>query len=490
MNCSANNKTSVTGSGSQLNRLQLIRQIAGLTATVPDLSQLLEQSLQLLTESLATTGGGIYQLYNSSSPQNLVAAVGISPQLCGELQKVPAGKGLIAQAINTASCRQWYDLDSEPQLYCRGLLEAGWKSLLALPLIAHQNMLGTLFLYQDQPRKFTAAEMELLQECCLLLAAAINSSELVEKLEWQNRLNQASQRELDRSRKQLREHVHRLEESNRSLELANRMKDRFMTLASHELRTPVTWILSATEMLHANAAECSEENLALLKTIEKGGNRLNTLIEELLEIVRLESNDIYLAKESVDLTQLLGQLGEEFAVEAERLRLSLELRPYQQQRPLFGDRHHLHKAFVRILKNAIKFTPAGGFVRLEAVDRTAQQIQQQRPQLESFCNEFFQRDTLPDHVEIRITDSGVGVSPQDRLQIFDKFYAAGDISLHGKQQNAQQGPSAGLGLPLAKGLIEAHGGMIWVDGPQAGPPGSCFHILLPLSPPQRQTDDQ
>ena len=109
--------------------------------------------------------------------------------------------------------------------------------------------------------------------------------------------------------------------------------------------------------------------------------------------------------------------------------------------------------------------------------------------MEPFCAHFFRRTPLIDHIEISISDSGVGIAPKDRLQIFDKFHGAGDISLHGKKNNSVQGPSAGLGLPLAKGMIEAHGGMIWVDSSTASKTGSCFHILLPLSQAPRNSHD-
>ena len=376
-----------------------------------------------------------------------------------------------------------------PELHCQALLESEWQSLIAQPLVAHERLLGVLFFYQTEIRDFSGAELELLSECCQLLAAAIDSAELVEKLEWQHRLTHASQRELDRSRKQLREHVNRLEETNRSLEQANQMKDRFLALASHELRTPLTWIMTATEILEGNLDELSEECQTLLGTIFKGGQRLSNLVDDLLEIARIEAHDIYLAKEHIDLPLMLGELALQFGDEALRRQLTLEVGDCPDHISPVGDHHHLRQALERILKNALKFTPPGGFIKLEAQHKTAEELFEQKEQMEPFCVDFFQRAPLLDHIEICITDSGVGIAEKDRLQIFDKFHGAGDISLHGKQHHSVQGPSAGLGLPLAKGMIEAHGGMIWVDRSRLSDSGSCFHILLPLYRTSRPNHD-
>lgn len=488
--CSTANQQYSTNAGIDCTEeLQLIRQIARLTASIRDRGLLLNRMLSLLNDFFATSGGGIYQLHDVESPLNLVAKLNIGESLSRELQKVPAGKGLMAQIVKSGEPCCWPDLEEESQLYCPGALAAGWHSLLGLPLIAHERLLGILFLFQNNHREFSSAEIELLCECCLLLAAAIDSSELVEKLEWQHRLTHASQRELDRSRKQLREHVNRLEESNRSLEQANQMKDRFLALASHELRTPLTWIMTATEMLENDLEEQSEENQTLLKTIFKGGKRLTDLVEDLLEIARIEAHDIYLAKENIDLPQLLGEIALQFEDEALRRQLTLEVGDCPDHFAPIGDYHHLRQALERILKNALKFTPPGGFIKLEAQYRTAEELLQLRPQMEPFCAHFFHKAPLLDHVEISITDSGVGIAPKDRLQIFDKFHGAGDISLHGKQQHSVQGPSAGLGLPLAKGMIEAHGGMIWVDSSRHSHSGSCFRVLLPLYKRPRNNDD-
>ncbi len=461
-----------------------------LAATIRDRNQLLTESLQQLKAAFQMSGCGIYQLHDLDSPLHLVAELGISTELVRELQKVPAGQGLIAQVVQSGQPQQWPDLAQETQLYCQACLTAGWNSLQAHPLLAHDRLIGVLFMFQNNQRALTPQEMALLGDCCQILAAAIDSSELLEKLEWQHRLTHASQRELDRSRRQLREHVSRLEESNRSLEQANQMKDRFLALASHELRTPLTWIFTATELLEGQLFAMPAESRALLETIFKGSRRLNSLVEDLLEMARIESRDIYLAQEAVDLPLLLNELVLQYRDEALRRQLTLELSlgSLAGQLSPVGDHYHLRIALERILKNAFKFTPPEGTIGIFAGYISGEDLSKRRSDIEPFCPDFFRQTPLHDHLDIRIVDSGVGIAEQDRLLIFDKFHGAGDISLHGRQQNSIQGPSAGLGLPLAKGMIEAHGGMIWVENAPGRDSGSSFHVLLPLHQPSRESD--
>ena len=465
--------------------LQLLRRIAMLTATTRARSRLLNAALLELQNFFAVSGGGIYQMPDADAPLQLVAQQGISEDLTRELQKVPSGQGLISRVVRTCIPHNWVDLHGEPQLFCKAVLAAGWCSLLVQPLLAHERLLGALFIYHQQPRQFSEEEIELLGQCGQLLAAAIDSAELVEKLEWQHRLTHAGQRELDRSRQQLREHVSRLEESNRSLEQTNRMKDRFLALASHELRTPLTWIMTATQMLESQQDELSNESRTLLTTIHNGGKRLNNLVEDLLEMARIEARDIYLARENINLPLLLSELAQQHGEEALRRQLTLEVDQIPNHICPIGDHHHLRQALERILKNALKFTPPGGFIKLEANHRSAEELLAQKAQMEPFCPVFFNQVPLHDHIDLCIIDSGVGIAEKDRLQIFDKFHGAGDISLHGNLSHSVQGPSAGLGLPLAKGMIEAHGGMIWVENTAHSETGSCFHVLLPLQLPNR-----
>jgi signal transduction histidine kinase len=463
----------------ELAGLRLIQQIAQLTSNGHRTTAFLPEVLSLLMPAFAIDGCGIFQTSAPNSPFELSAHRGIPPELCCQLQKVPAGQGLIHQVFTTGIPHNWVDLRAAGELYCRAVIEAGWRSLLALPLTASGRTLGVMIFFQCLPRQFSRTEIDLLEQISLFVASGIDTCELLEKLEWQHRLTEASQRELERSRRQLREHVERLEVANQTLEQLGQMKDRFLALASHELRTPLTCILSAGQLLENHLQDSPPDTRSLLATMLHGGERLNLLVESLLEMARIESRDFYLARENIDLVQLLDSLLQSKAEQACARGIELRRGTVPDLFSPCGDRHHLERALAKILDNALKYTPPGGWIQIDAQYLCQSEIRTMRPQLEVFCPGFFTSENIPDMLDIRIIDSGTGIEEAERLHIFEKFHAGGDISLHGHDPHLGATPSAGLGLSLAKGLIEAHGGLLWSENRPDGP-GSIFHAMLAL----------
>lgn len=463
----------------ELAGLRLIQQIAQLTTKEHSTSAFLPEVLKLLMPAFAVDGCGIFQSSARNSPLELSAQLGIAPELSRQMQKVPANQGLLSQVVRSGIPHNWVDLRAADELYCHAILDAGWRSLLALPLSANGRILGVLIFFQCLPRQFSRGEIDLLEQISLFIASGIDTCELLEKLEWQHRLTEASQRELERSRQQLREHVERLEVTNHTLEQLGQMKDRFLALASHELRTPLTYILSAGQLLENQLQSSPPDTRSLLATMLQGAERLNLLVENLLEIARIESRDIYLARENIDLVELLDALLDHKAEQARARGIELRRGTIPDLFSPCGDRHHLERALSKLLDNALKFTPAGGWVQVDAQYLCQSEIRSMRPQLEAFCPGFFASENIPDMLDIRIIDSGTGIEESERLRIFEKFHASGDISLHGRDPHLEITSSAGLGLPLAKGLIEAHGGLLWNEDRPEGP-GSIFHTMLAL----------
>lgn len=133
----------------------------------------------------------------------------------------------------------------------------------------------------------------------------------------------------------------------------------------------------------------------------------------------------------------------------------------------FGDEERLFQAFRNVIMNAIKYTPDGGSITING-------------------------RKLPGFVEVTVANSGIGVDPDDHARIFEKFGRLGSVSLHSSGKTKFKGGGPGLGLPITKGIIEAHGGAIWVElesYDEENCPGSIFHILLPLRkiPPDDKT---
>jgi signal transduction histidine kinase len=159
------------------------------------------------------------------------------------------------------------------------------------------------------------------------------------------------------------------------------------------------------------------------------------------------------------LGQLFTLLEGEFGPIAASRHQTLEVRRFDgSETMIFGDPERLYQAFRNVVSNAIKYTPDGGRITIDG-------------------------RLLPGFIETTVTDTGIGISPEDQEAIFEKFGQLGDLNVHSSSKTKFKGGGPGLGLPIARGIIEAHGGTIWVESEghdEVRCPGSTFHILLPV----------
>lgn len=459
--------------------LQLVNRIAYKGAASRDLSQMLDDVLAEVVSHLETDGGGLYLVRHAEETLDLVAHRGIENDMLDELRRIRPGQGLAGRVASSGQPRSSVDLGRDRRLKTESIRTAGWRGFQAVPLISNDRNAGVLFLYNFKRRIFGREEVRLLLAIGRQIGTAVESGQLFEALNWQHRLTQASNRELERSREQLREHLKKLEESNRTLERLDQMKNQFLTLASHELRTPLTYVLSGSEhLLEQLRGRLDTDEMRFLEAIHEGGNRLNMIVKNLLEVAQLESQSLYLAKEPLDLRPILAQLEDEFRPTAELRGLELRLDPPPEPLTLQGDPIHLHKTFQRLLENAVKFTDGGGRVTVSATTRAPREVLALRPSVEAFSPAFFARKPSGPFAQVTVSDTGIGIDPDERHLVFDKFYESGDVTGHFTSSSRFGGKGVGLGLTLVKGMIEAHGGVVWVDSSENG--GSDFHVLLPM----------
>jgi two-component system sensor histidine kinase KdpD len=235
---------------------------------------------------------------------------------------------------------------------------------------------------------------------------------------------------------------------SRNLEQSEKLRTALFNSISHELRTPLAFIQGAvTSLLDDRTSYSREDSQAFLQTIKEGTLRMNRLVENLLDMARLESGALRLKWEWCDIEELVG-------VALRRLRDSLKDRPLkiqiEQGLPLVkADLTLIEQVLVNILDNAAKHSPPGSKISL-----------------------YSRREG--DSLRVAIADQGAGIPEGDRERIFDKFY---------RIYSPHQVSGTGLGLSICKGIVEAHGGRIWVETRPGG--GSVFVFTLPLneSPP-------
>lgn len=226
---------------------------------------------------------------------------------------------------------------------------------------------------------------------------------------------------------------------------SQRQNAEFVSAASHEMKTPLAGIKAYVELLADGDAEDEETREEFLEVINGQADRLQRLIDNLLNIARIEAGVVKVSKQSQSLNDLLAEAFRVIQPSAEAK--SIEL--VQDLSPLYlgvlVDRDMLLQAAINLLSNAVKYTPRGGRVTLRS-------------------------RLLDPEVRFEVEDTGVGLSPEDRLRVFEKFYRV--------EKDKQMAQGTGLGLPLAKYIVEdVHNGRLIVDS-QLGV-GSTFQVVLP-----------
>jgi signal transduction histidine kinase len=252
-----------------------------------------------------------------------------------------------------------------------------------------------------------------------------------------------------------------VEQSTEASKKINQSKTDFISVAAHELKTPLTLLKGYTAMLREllAASEIHHQAEIYLNGIEIGYQRLIEIVDDLIDVSMIDNNALLIVHQPVWIHQLLSTVKLEIAdvVRERNLNLTIESFPGSDVMT-FGDGERLLQAFRKLIFNAIKYTPDSGEVIVDG-------------------------RLLPGFVEITIKDTGIGIDPVDHLRIFEKFGRLGNPSLHSSSKTKFKGGGPGLGLSITKGIIEAHGGAIWVESDGCDEitcPGSTFHVLLPM----------
>lgn len=298
--------------------------------------------------------------------------------------------------------------------------------------------------------------------------------EMVAVAEERVYLREYSQKLVDR----LQEKIEELTKANEELRHTDEMKSRFISIAAHELRTPLTIVQGYLSMLiqPGGEATCQLDNNALkvIQGIAKGVERLNTIVEEMLDVIRIESGTLKLRLGPVSLKDVVMAALRRLKPFAEKRKQEIAIADLSGMPPVKGDANRLLQVFVNLIGNSIKYTPDGGRISLSVRVIEAGKVLASRVQ-STGRGEF---------IEVIIEDTGVGIAEEDQERIFKRFYEVKDPSLHSTSKTSFMGGGLGLGLPTARGIVEAHGGWLWVESEgydEEKCPGSRFHILLPVA---------
>jgi signal transduction histidine kinase len=251
-----------------------------------------------------------------------------------------------------------------------------------------------------------------------------------------------------------------MDKVQKQIERVDRSKSTFISVAAHELKTPITLIEGYASMMEDLLRAGKGINLeSLLAGMTTGIDRLRSIVDDMIDVSMIDNNLLNLNFQPMQVAQMLDALYLEVEDTLKKRKLNMEVKNFEGNRQwIYVDPARLMQAIRNVITNAIKFTPDGGRITVDG-------------------------RMLKGFIEVIISDTGIGISQEDQAMIFDKFAQLGRVDLHSSGKTKFKGGGPGLGLPIARGILDAHGGSIWVESPgydEQACPGSIFHILIPI----------
>ncbi len=370
-------------------------------------------------------GGAIYEYDEGREEFHLRATDKLSEELVEVLRATHIRKGEgavggLAVTGETVVIRDIVDTGSYQRRFRELLLRTGYRSALAVPLLRENHLLGGLVVVRKSAGEFAPEVIDLLKTFAAQSALAIQNARLFREIA----------------------------DKSRQLEAASRHKSEFLANMSHELRTPLNAIIGFSEvLLERMFGEVNEKQTEYLQDILASGQHLLSLINDILDLSKIEAGRMELALATFPLPQALENAVTLVKERAARHGIALKLEVDPRLGELEGDERKIKQVLLNLLSNAVKFTPEGGRISLKAGLRDGS-------------------------VEISVSDTGIGIAPEDQGAIFEEFRQVG-----GDEARKQEG--TGLGLTLTKKFVEMHGGRIWVES-EVGR-GSTFTFTLPAT---------
>jgi signal transduction histidine kinase len=405
--------------------LRALGEVGQAVSSTLDLPTVLSTIVRHAVQLSGTSGGMIYEYDDPTQEFHLRASYQMEEELVEAYRLAPLriGQGATGRVGATKVPMQVVDLLNEPELGAariRPILgRLGYQSLLAVPLLLEQRIMGALTVYRRETGSFAPEVVNLLQTFASQSALAIQNARLFREIE----------------------------EKSRQIEAANRHKSEFLANMSHELRTPLNAIIGFSEVLQERLfGELNEKQAEYTDDILTSGRHLLSLINEILDLSKVEAGRMELEVATFDLPLAIDNARTFVRERATKHGINLDVIVDERLGDFTGDERKIKQILLNLLSNAVKFTPEGGRIGINA------------------------RQT-DGALEISVSDTGIGIAPEDQATIFEEFRQVGGDYAHKKE-------GTGLGLTLAKKFVELHGGKIWVES-EVGK-GSTFTFTLPI----------
>ncbi len=407
-----------------LEELKALGEVSQAVSSTLDLETVLTTIVARAVQLSETNGGVIYEYDETKREFHLMATHGMEGELVEERRAAPIrlGEGAIGRAAATMAPVQVPDIFDDQGLVLPQARETlgrrGYRSLLAIPLLREQRIVGGLVVWRRESGMFDPEVVNLLRTFATQSVLAIQNARLFREIE----------------------------EKGHQLEVASRHKSQFLANMSHELRTPLNAILGYTELIQDRIyGEVPEKMQEVLERVQKSGQHLLGLINDVLDLSKIEAGQLTLSLTDYSMKELVQSVltaAEPLAAE-KHLALKVGMAPDLPRGK--GDERRITQVLLNLVGNAIKFTEEGE-VRVEA-------------------------KVLDGAFTVSVADTGPGIAETDQPKIFEEFQQVDNSSTRKKG-------GTGLGLSIAKRIIEMHGGHIGVES--AVGKGSTFWFTVPV----------
>jgi signal transduction histidine kinase/CheY-like chemotaxis protein len=409
----------------KVDQLVALREVGEAVGSSLDLDEVLDRIVSNAVQLTRTDGGSIMEYDESSDSFHVRAAYGSSPALLQQLRAVTIDREstLVGRTALDRKPLEVADLAQaklDPHLDI--LFRDGWRSVLAVPLLRGDKMVGVLVIRRRSTGSFPSEMSELLETFATQSALAIVNARLFRELETKTG----------------------------ELEIAGRHKSEFLASMSHELRTPLNAVIGFSEvLLDRMFGDINERQDEYLRDIRNAGRHLLELLNEILDLSKVEAGQMVLEPSTFGVSSVVESTLAMVRERATQHAITITVDVGDDIDTVTADELRFKQVVLNLLSNAVKFTPDGGSVSVRA----------------------YREGTV---LTVTVTDTGIGVPPEDQERIFESFQQG--------RRGAPKEEGTGLGLTLSRRIVELFGGRMWLKSTPGS--GSTFGFSVPGLPEQ------
>ncbi len=422
----------------KINGLYTLHELGKLISSTLDVEKLFSQITEPLILKLGFEKTIIFQKNKDSQTLECKAAIGFSSMLIEKIEKSNREEEFLKNVLEKGSS-VWvksFESATDEQKAWLKLFEV--SSFVIVPMVIKESVEGYIFVGNNTSYNYVSeGDIDSLFILANQLGIALDNAQLYAQLK----------RSHDQLEIRVQERTKELAEANKQLIKLNQMKSDFVSAVSHELRTPLTSIKGYAAILSAGRlGQVSDVQAEKLRKINVHSDELIKLVNDLLDIARIESGKIGMSIKHSSLNEIIKSIADLFFPQADEKNIHLQLEMPEEDIMAWMDPSQISRVFINLIGNAMKFTPEQGTIciRLKPEEK---------------------------YINVEVADSGIGISESDIPRLFDEFYRV-DNAINAEKKGT------GLGLPLVKKIIEAHKGKIWVTS-EVGK-GTTFHFTLSI----------